>query len=359
MKGEEQQNKIKELEKIISEKDNEIRRLKESETSLADANIRISELFIDLEDAQDRIIDQKNEILQQNEELNDHLEELSMINEQLKIAQTLNQNLQHNKLQADIIKKAHEKILSSIHYAQNIQKSIFPSTETLRNNHNNFFKIFTPKDLVGGDFYWCKKVNTKNILVVADCTGHGIPGAFMTLIAITLLEKFVVDQKIYDPKKLNEKIDKALIKLLKQEYENSNQDSIDLTIFLEDTQTKKITISSAKRSCFRNTNYNELEIIKGDRFPVGDNSYPEKKFTNTIFERKIGDRYYFFSDGVTDQFGGPRDKKLGSKNLRVFLNSIQNKPLFQHQSLIEEYLNEWMNDQHQIDDMILMGLEIS
>lgn len=359
MEGDELQNKVRELEKIIDKKNDEIKKLKESETALADANIRIADLFLDLEDAQERIIDQKNEIQQQNEELNENLEELSMINEQLNIAQTLNENLQHHKLQADIIQKAHEKILSSIHYAQNIQKSIFPSSSTLRNNLTNFFKIFIPKDLVGGDFYWSKKIGSKNILVVADCTGHGVPGAFMTFIAITLLERYVVDLEIFDPKEIIEKIDKAIIKLLKQDSESSNRDSIDLTVFSEDTQTKKVTICSAKRMYFKNNNQSNLEVIKGDRYPVGDNTITTKKFTNKVFTRTPGDRYYFFSDGITDQFGGPKDKKLGSKNLLNYLNSIQEKSLFQHQRLVENFLNEWMLDQAQIDDMILMGIEIS
>ncbi|NME70964.1 SpoIIE family protein phosphatase [Flammeovirga aprica] len=359
MKVDDLQNKIKELEKQLSAKDEEIKRLKESETSLADANVRIAELFMDLEDAQDRIIDQKNEIQQQNEELSEHLEELSMINEQLNIAQTLNQNLQNHKLQADIIRRAHEKVLSSIHYAQNIQRSIFPSSETLRNNLSKYFKIFTPKDLVGGDFYWSKKIGNHNIFVVADCTGHGVPGAFMTLITITLLDRFVVEQKIVDPKVLNEKIDEAIITLLKQEGENSNRDSVDMVIFSEDYQNKTVTISSAKRTYYRSSDYGELEVVKGDRYTVGDNSVEQKVFTNKVFDRKIGDRYYFFSDGVTDQFGGPRNKKLGSKNLIRFLNTIQSKPLFQHQSLLEDFLTEWMEDEPQIDDIIITGLEIS
>ncbi|KXX67393.1 PP2C family protein-serine/threonine phosphatase [Flammeovirga sp. SJP92] len=359
MKVEDLQKKIKELEKELIAKDDEIKRLKESETSLADANIRIAELFVDLEDAQERIIDQKNEIQQQNEELSEHLEELSIINEQLNIAQTLNENLQTHQLQADIIRRAHDKILSSIHYAQNIQKSIFPSSVTLRQNLVNYFKIFTPKDLVGGDFYWSKKIGDHNIFVVADCTGHGVPGAFMTLIAITLLDRFVVEQKIVDPKVLNEKIDDAIITLLKQDDENSNRDSIDMTIFLEDCHDKTITISSAKRMYFRSSDHGDLEVVKGDRFTVGDNSVEQKVFTNKVYERKPGDRYYFFSDGVTDQFGGPRNKKLGSKNLIRFLNTIQSKPLFQHQSLLEDFLTEWMEDEPQIDDIIIAGLEIS
>ncbi|MBB6461603.1 PP2C family protein-serine/threonine phosphatase [Flammeovirga kamogawensis] len=352
------QKKIKELEALISEKDKQIKELKESEVALADANVRIAELFMNLEDAQESIIDQKNEIQIQNEELSENLEELTLINEQLSIAQTLNENLHKHKIQSEVIKRAHEKVLSSIHYAQNIQKSIFPSSKTLRENFPNYFKIFYPKDLVGGDFYWSTKINNKKILVVADCTGHGVPGAFMTLIAITLLERFVCVQKITDPKEINRNIDKAIIKLLKQEKESSNRDSIDLTILVEDDKENTITISSAKRPYLK-VNNNEVSQIKGDRNPVGDTTVAMKKFTNHTYDKIAGDRYYLFSDGITDQFGGPEDKKLGSKNLIKFLSSIQEKPFVQQQSDLEEFLNKWMKDQQQIDDIVFFGLELS
>ncbi|WP_281615674.1 SpoIIE family protein phosphatase [Flammeovirga sp. SubArs3] len=359
MNNDELRKKIIELENIIKDKDQEIHQLKESEMALADANVRIAELFMDLEEAQEQIIDQKNEILQQNEELSEHIEELSLINEQLNIAQTLNENLHKQQIQADIIKKAHQRILSSIHYAQNIQKSIFPSSHRLKDNIKSYFKFFSPKDLVGGDFYWTTHVNKKSFLIVGDCTGHGVPGAFMTLIGIALLERTINVLKVHDPAKILKTMDALIIRLLRQNRTESHRDSIDMTIFLEDRERDEVIISSAKR-CFIRSNYNkELESLKGDRNPVGDTSIAEKIFSNHHFPRRQGDRYYMYSDGITDQFGGPRDKKLGNKRLIQFLSSIQDQQLFQQQIQFEEFLKDWMKDQHQIDDMVFFGVEIT
>ncbi|MBB3699085.1 SpoIIE family protein phosphatase [Flammeovirga yaeyamensis] len=357
-KSEDLIKRVQELESELQDKEDQIRKLKESEMALADANVRIAELFMDLEDAQEQIIDQKNEIQQQNEELNEHLEELSLINEQLNIAQTLNENLHRQQIQADIIKRAHNRILSSIHYAQNIQKSILPSSSKIKNIFPKYFKHFIPKDLVGGDFYWVTQIGNKDILIVGDCTGHGVPGAFMTLIGISLIERIVNVLKVTDPSEVLKELNKLINQLLVQKNIDCNRDSIDMSIFVLDKTTNKVIISSAKRNFIRVGKDRFAEQIKGCRFTVGDFSETEKVFVNQEFDVNKGDRYYFYSDGLTDQFGGPKNKKIGNKNFKNLIESIQNEQLFSQQISIENYYTEWMKDEVQIDDMVLFGIEL-
>ncbi|OHX65962.1 PP2C family protein-serine/threonine phosphatase [Flammeovirga pacifica] len=350
--------RIEELELLNKEKEEKIAALEKSERALADANVRVAELYMNLEDAQEKIVDQKNEILQQNEELNEQLEELSLINEQLNIAQTLNENLHKQQIQADIIKKAHNRILSSIHYAQNIQKSIFPSSQKIKSVFNNYFKHFIPKDLVGGDFYWVNKQGNYDILIVGDCTGHGVPGAFMTLIGISLIERVVNVLGITNPSEILSQLNQLINELLKQKDIDCTRDSIDMTVLVRDRSENTITISSAKRSFIKVSEDKIPQIIKGCRYTVGDFSDGNKRFINHVFDIKPKDRYYLFSDGLTDQFGGPKNKKLGNKNFKELITSIQNEELFQQSISIEKFYTEWMVDEAQLDDMVLMGIEL-
>lgn len=342
---------------IIAEQKAEIKKLKESETALADANIRVAELFMDLEDAQDQVLDQQNEIQRQNEELTSNVEHLKMVNQQLSELTEVNATLENDKTQAEIVRKAHQSVLSSINYARRIQDSLLPEIHDITSWYKQFFVYYLPKDIVGGDFYWCAENSQARVLVAADCTGHGVPGAFMTLIGHNLLNKIVQDKNVCDPAQILTDLDRELCKTLKQDEKSDCRDSIELTVMVDYTKHDFIEIASARRPfvCFKQGQ--EPEVFKGDRSPVGDAYFKAKQFQSFTFRKEKGTRFYFFSDGFVDQFGGTNNKKYGKKRLIEFLQSVQEKPVVTQRLLLEKEFHGWKGSHAQIDDVLVMGVQ--
>jgi serine phosphatase RsbU (regulator of sigma subunit) len=334
-----------------------IQRLEESERAVADANVHIASLYMELEDAQDLILQQKSEILQQNEELNASVEQLKMVNEHLEELNAINRSLQQEQEQSRLVRQAHKALVSSVNYSKRIQFNLLPDTKSIQESYREFFALYLPRDIVSGDYYWFQATPHYNILVTADCTGHGVSGAFMMLIGHNLLDKLVCQWGLYDPADLLHEMNVELRKTLKQQADEDLRDSMEMTIFVDNRMAQTVEVASAKRPFVR-ISQGEAFLIKGDKFPVGDAFYPVQSFQKHTFPRQHKDRYYFFSDGITDQFGGDENRKLTTKGFLGLLDDMQNMPMQVQQFRLQQFFKKWKGTHRQLDDVMVVGLEI-
>ncbi|MES2762818.1 MAG: SpoIIE family protein phosphatase [Bacteroidota bacterium] len=250
-----------------------------------------------------------------------------------------------------------QDIISSINYAKRIQTAILPHEETISRSLPLYFILYRPKDIVSGDFYWFHEIDKDScIFVCADCTGHGVPGAFMTVIASNLLNQTVIDNKIYKPSDILYEVDKLLNVTLKQDKERLGvQDGMDLTLIKINKNKKELTITSAKRPVFFIAN-NELQEFKGSKTSIGGMREGEKKFEEFTISYKEDDMLYLFTDGYHDQFGGEKGKKYSTKRLKEKLFSIHKDTIYEQKDKLEREIMNWKGDLEQVDDICIAGI---
>jgi len=279
--------------------------------------------------------------------------ELELQSEEIKAQHNLLEERNHE------LATLHDELTSSLDYASHIQHSILLPISFVAKFFKSIFILNRPKDIVSGDFYWFKDVGHKKIIAVADCTGHGVPGAFMTAMANTLLNG-IIDQKIVDPSKILNELNKGLFQSLNIEYQEEKVlDGLDIAICCINEEEKIIEFTGARRPLYQFRN-NELIEHKDIKQSIGGTQNEEIKFVTSKIKYKAKDRFYMFSDGFADQFGGDSIKKsklmLGQfKNL---LKTVQSKDLSKHQEFLETYLDTWQKDQKQTDDILLIGFEV-
>lgn len=261
--------------------------------------------------------------------------------------------------QRDILDLQNKKINSSIQYAQNIQRAILPVKNQIENLFESFI-IYKPKDIVSGDFYWFAQVKNTAFLAAVDCTGHGVPGAFMSMIGNSLLNEIVLEKNIIEPAKILSLLNEKIIESLRQD-ETENNDGMDVCFISIDIKTKKITFSGAKRPLFIfNKKTSEFNEIKGDRLSIGGAKRKNKdeRFNNHIIDAEVGDILFLSSDGLTDQNNFER-KRFGSNRLReIILNNIS-ESMERQKEMIESELSNFQKDEEQRDDITLIGIKIN
>lgn len=276
-----------------------------------------------------------------------------------------NQN-QEILAQRDVLTTQNEKILyqnkqikDSILYAKRIQTAILPSTEILNSLHLEHFLIFRPKDIVSGDFYWMRQIKDFLLIAVADCTGHGVPGAFMSMLGNAFLNEIVSHTEVVTPAQVLEKMRNLVIESLRQSGDGLlTRDGMDMAFCAINMKTLEFQYAGAHNPVFIIRN-NELIELRADRFPVGHHYTELQDFTNNKMLLQDDDKLYMFTDGIIDQFGGSKGRKLMIQNLRDAI--LQNSHLdFQSQkNELEKFLDNWMGtDYEQIDDMTLLGIKI-
>ena len=267
-----------------------------------------------------------------------------------------NQKLQIEK-QRDVLDLQNQKINSSIQYAQNIQRAILPVKNQLANLFESFI-IYKPKDVVSGDFYWFTEIDNMAFLAAVDCTGHGVPGAFMSMIGNSLLNEIVLEKKEREPAKILSLLNEKVVDALRQK-ETDNSDGMDMCFISIELKTNKITFSGAKRPLFfYNTKTKELNEIKGNRISIGGVRKTTEVFNNHIIQAETGDIFYLSSDGLTDQNNLER-KRFGSSKLKeIIINNIS-LPMQQQKEIIEDELNNFQKDEEQRDDITLIGIKIN
>lgn len=263
---------------------------------------------------------------------------------------------QKRKIALEENERKTKEILASITYAQRIQQASLPSNELLEKSLKDGFIMYNPKDIVSGDFYWLEENDDAIYFAVADCTGHGVPGALLSVLCCNFLSRSLNELKLTTPSKI---LDSTVV-LLEQFFAKSGDkvnDGMDVVLCKIDKKTKIIEYSGANRPLYYFKNGEFIEQ-KGDRQPIGKYEY-RKPYENHSIELSKGDSVYLFSDGIVDQFGGPNGKKYSSKRLRELLQSIHQHEMDLQKELIQEELKTWKGTGESIDDACMLGVRIT
>ena len=265
-------------------------------------------------------------------------------------------------MQKEEIEIKNRDITDSINYAQRIQASILPSIKKLHETFAGSFVFYQPRDIVSGDFYWYEKIGeSKFIVVCADSTGHGVPGAFMSMIGTTLIKDICLRSGIHKPSQVLTTLDQEVRESLNQNAETSgSNDGMDIIVAEVDLKTFKFTVSSAMRPVIIYSGGEQI-YVKGSRSSVGgqlDEDRFEKDFIDHEFQLKKGDIIYMFSDGYPDQFGGPLGRKFKMVRLKNLLRDIHDKPMDEQYNYIKSNFFLWKEDMDQVDDVLFMGIKL-
>ncbi|MDQ3110009.1 MAG: SpoIIE family protein phosphatase [Bacteroidota bacterium] len=251
-------------------------------------------------------------------------------------------------------------ITSSIQYAKRIQTAMLPDLEVIYDHFPQSFVLYKPKDIVSGDFYWFEEKDGKNILCVGDCTGHGVPGALMSMIGHNILNQVVLEKGITQPDQILNGLNDGVRAALKQDqHEQDTTDGMDIGIISYDKTKKEILFAGALRPLIV-ISKGLLTKIDSDRFPIGgSHDTRDMKFSVHRFFVEPGDTLYMFSDGYADQFGGLKGKKFMVKNLLARLQTIQELPMNEQAKVLEQTFEEWRAGFQQVDDVLLVGVRIT
>jgi len=261
------------------------------------------------------------------------------------------------QLQKNLIEEKHKEITDSINYAERIQRSFLASNELLDENLKEHFVFFQPKDVVSGDFYWATKVSNNFILVTADSTGHGVPGAIMSLLNITSLEAAIKDGYTQPADVLNATRKTIIDRLKKDGSSEGGKDGMDASLISFDFANNKFTYAAANNPVWLVRNNELIELIP-DKMPVGKHDKDHSPFTQHEFVLQKNDVIYQLTDGMPDQFGGPKGKKFMYKKLKELLVSISHYPMEQQKEFLEKTLNSWKGNLEQVDDVTVIGVRV-
>jgi len=305
-----------------------------------------------------KLAEQKDQITEKNEALNQQNEEISAQRDEIE-AQRDEIEAQRDLVfqQKEQIEKTHQEISASIDYATRLQSSILTNTDLLKEYFSDHYIFFRPRDKVSGDFYWWSMVEKHLIIAVADCTGHGVPGAFMSMLGISLLREIVNKGFITKPGAILEHLRTEVIRSLNQKGEKGEQkDGLDISLLSINTDTWKCQYAGAHNPIYLIRNKNLTEF-KPDMMPISIYERMDK-FAVHELQLETGDQIYLFSDGFADQFGGKHRKKFKYKAFKQLLLDNSSESLDkQHQALLDTIM-EWTGDYEQIDDMVVVGLKV-
>ena len=259
--------------------------------------------------------------------------------------------------QRDLINEKNKEIIDSINYAKQIQEAILPADSVIREHLKESFILYLPKAIIAGDFYWLEVVGDNVYFSAADCTGHGVPGAMVSVMCSNVLSRCVTELNITSPAKI---LDHAVL-LLEKRFKNSKTevaDGMDLALCCWNKKTNELAYAGAHNPLWIvRKDKVEVESTKPDKQPVGK-YFARKPFTNHIIQLNSGDCIYLFTDGYIDQFGGERGKKLKSKAFKSLIMSIQDKSLREQKEILNDHFDVWKGDLEQIDDICIIGVKV-
>lgn len=300
-------------------------------------NNKLEYAFSDLKEANQKIHQKNEEITSQSDMIREHLESLQ---------------------------EAQKDMSDSLSYAQKIQDALFNHRSLFHKNFKDHFVFFKPKEKVSGDFYWATQIDNKMILAVSDCTGHGVPGAFMTMLGFSYLNEIVNDHKVTEPDKILNELRRYIIETLHQNGKLYEQkDGMDISVMQIDYENNKLKFSGANTGfCFiprLNTTENQtIYEFKGDRMPVSYH-YKMRAFSLLELTYQPGDKFYLFTDGYIDQFGGARGKKFKSVTFRRMLETNHQYSMEEQRQLLAQTMENWLGERYeQVDDMTVLGFEV-
>ena len=255
-------------------------------------------------------------------------------------------------------KKDTDDHLASLRYAQMIQHALMPDPAILKGRLKDFFILFLPRDIVSGDFYYAFRTRQKMCIAAGDCTGHGVPGALMSILGISFLNEIMQsDINLNANRILNLMREKIMQALHQTGNSNDAQDSIDIGLCIIDYSTGKLQYSGANRPLIM-IRKGELTEFKPDKMTLGVAPVKEASFTNNCIETQPGDLFYLFSDGFSDQFGEITDKKFKYKHFKRIIHSFEVLPMAQQKQHLENAFNEWKGKAQQVDDVLVIGFQL-
>ena len=280
---------------------------------------------------------QKSEIERQN----------FKIEEQLKVLEQKNRQIQNYNAE----------LLDSLRYAKRLQDSIFASDEDIQRHFPDSFVYSLPKEIVGGDFSWATRIDNQIVMVVADCTGHGVPGAFMSIVGYNQLQQLLKEQQLTSPAEVLMELDSAVRDTVSHTESTAMKDGMDISIAMYDPENRTLRFSSAFQSLYI-IREREIREVKGSRYTVGVYfGATQKHFEEHKIAIEPDDVLYLLSDGIQDQFGGPGNAKLMKRGLRKILLEIHEEPMEQQKELIAKRISQWMGSNEQVDDILIMGIK--
>lgn len=259
--------------------------------------------------------------------------------------------------QKELVEEKNTEILSSINYARRIQTALLTSDNYLKKYLKDYFILYKPKDIVSGDFYWGLEHKGKFYMVVADCTGHGVPGAFMSLLNISILNELIIEKNISDPGKILTEARNEIIKSLNPEGGEESKDGMDCILCAFDFKANTLHYACANNS-FYLLRDNTVILSETNKMSVGkshDDSVPFKSYTLTVNK---GDTFYLITDGYADQFGGPKGKKFKYNQLLTLFVQIQNEEMSVQKNKLNEAFDKWRGDLEQVDDVCIVSIKI-
>jgi len=260
--------------------------------------------------------------------------------------------------QKNDIEHKNEEIVSSIRYAQRIQEAVVPNDKQMQKAFPNHFVLWKPRDIVSGDYYWMMEKGGKIILAAADCTGHGVPGAFMSIMGISFLNEIANNPTVQTAASALDLLRQNVITSLNQEGSETNtKDGMDMSICVYDFKEMTMEFAGAYNPMYMIRD-GELSTVKADRMPIGIHDRDNIPFTNIKFDLHKGDIFYILSDGFIDQFGGPKGKKYMTKRFKKLLLEIYEKPMADQKEILWRTLLEWRGDIEQLDDIIVIGVRV-
>lgn len=258
----------------------------------------------------------------------------------------------------EVLASTNTKMTASINYAKRIQRALLVGWKQVKNSFGNSFVLFQPKDIVSGDFYWFTQHGNKSIFAMLDCTGHGVPGAFMSIIGNELLNKITNETppREWDAAKILNRMDEGVRKNLNHEKSNM-QDGMDMALCIVDSETQTMQFAGAKVPVFYFQN-GESFLVKGCKKPVGGDAYKTLHYESHTIDVSKPTFFYLYSDGYQDQFGGKEGRKFMSLKFRQLLTEIHHEPATTQKKILVEEMKNWKGKNSQVDDILVMGVEV-
>jgi len=255
------------------------------------------------------------------------------------------------------IQNKNKKITESINYAKRIQTAILPNNRVINKTLPDSFILYKPRDVVSGDFPWYMQVKEDIYIAAVDCTGHGVPGALLSLIGYFLLNDIVRSRKITEPGIILDLLDEGVTKTLRQDEDSTTKDGMDIALCKINMETREVEYAGAHRPLYAMKD-GAMEEVKGNKFPIGGGIYKNQtNFTNTKLTLNAGDSIYFSSDGFPDQFGGPEGRKFGPKKVREVIERVHKMKMKEAHDIFDVEWESWRGNQKQTDDVLLIGIK--
>lgn len=281
--------------------------------------------------------------------------EAALRKDKIRLEKTVRERTTEVVKQKEIVEQKNKDITDSINYAKNIQEALLPTRAEIAKYFPESFLLYKPRDIVSGDFYWISNRENKTYLAIADCTGHGVPGAFMSMLGIAFLDEVIgIHPNISSNELLNQLRENVILSLRQTGQDGQSKDGMDICLIVVDWEKKELEFSGANNPLYFIRN-NFLTEYKGDKMPIGVH-INKQPFSCERIQFSAGDSVYMFSDGYADQFGGPHGKKFKYKSLKELLIKITSQPMKEQGRILDKTIIEWCGDNPQLDDIIVAGI---